>query len=201
MSAPTSTRETPKGDSPAEPQIDPALADLPPPPHHPSNGSAPAHAAGTLADVPAIVTPRDSPYPRLTGVPGEPTSITESIALAPNPHTADFSPLPFTTDDSIDVTALDDAATDEPGSPTARLLRAIAPPNAAQPNPNWPPVSCRMRVARPHTICFGSCSGRPPPSSVIHAHTTASTQCQCQSLHRCVIQPPPCSPFHTRTPI
>jgi hypothetical protein len=143
MSAPASSRVTPKGDSPAgEPEIDPALADLPAPPHHGSNGSASAGATGAGA---SLAPPRGSPYPHR--VPGEPTSISESIASAPNPHTADFSPLPFTTDASIDVTALDDAATDEPGSPTARLLRAIAPPNAAQPNPNWPPVSLSCIVA------------------------------------------------------
>lgn len=145
MSAPNSSRATPKGASPGgEPEIDPALADLPAPPHHGSNGSASANAQGTPgaggASASATASAvRDSPYP--LRVPGEPTSISESIASAPNPHTADFSPLPFTQDASIDVTALDDAATDEPGSPTARLLRAIAPPNAAQPTQNWPPVS------------------------------------------------------------
>lgn len=125
-----STRVTPKGESPAgaEPQIDPELADLPPPPHH-SNGAA----------VPPPLPLRDTPYP--PRAPGETMGITESIATAPNPHTTDFSPLPFTTDDSIDVQALDAAAEGDPGSPTARLLRAIAPPNAAQPNPNWAPVS------------------------------------------------------------
>lgn len=149
MSAVNSSRVTPKGESPGgAPEIDPALADLPPPPHH-SNGSASASgpAANTSAITAASNIPRDSPYP--LRVPGEPTSITESIATAPNPHTADFSPLPFTQDASIDVVSLDDAAGEEPGSPTARLLRAIAPPGAAQPNPTWARVSYDREVARP----------------------------------------------------
>ncbi|KAL1407098.1 hypothetical protein Q8F55_006511 [Vanrija albida] len=136
MSEPSSARHSPKDKSPvaaapaaAEPVIDPELADLPPPPHH-SNG-----AASSSANAAAIN--RDTPYPPRQ--PGDPMGITESIASAPNPHHAEFSPLPFTQDSSIDVTALDDAADNAPGSPNARLLRAIAPPNAAQPNPNWPP--------------------------------------------------------------
>lgn len=135
MSEPTSTRQSPKQESAgsrSEAVIDPELADLPPPPHHSSNGAS-TSTAPTLAAAP------ESSYP--PGPPGQPTSISESIASAPNPHTADFSPLPFTQDESLDPLALDNAAGEEPGSPNARLMRAIAPPNAAQPNTNWPAVS------------------------------------------------------------
>lgn len=134
--APSPVRD--KDSAAAEPMIDPELADLPPPPHHSSNGSNGS-----------------------TRIPGEPTSITESIASAPNPHTTDFSPLPFTQDES-QIPVVDD----EPGSPTARLLRALAPPNAAQPDPKWPPVS-----------------SSPP----LHVLTTAApSQRECEPLHRYV---------------
>lgn len=134
--APSPVRD--KDSAAAEPMIDPELADLPPPPHHSSNGSNGS-----------------------TRIPGEPTSITESIASAPNPHTTDFSPLPFTQDES-QIPVVDD----EPGSPTARLLRALAPPNAAQPDPKWPPVSSFPPL---HTLTA------PAPS-----------QRKCKPLHRYV---------------
>lgn len=106
--------------SPGKPMIDPELADLPPPPHH--------HM------------PEDDALPVLTREPGQ-MSITESIAQAPNPKPADFSMLPITNED-MDLTTLDPSAMDgPPGSPSARLLKAIAPPNAAQPDSKWQPVS------------------------------------------------------------
>lgn len=132
--APSPVRD--KDAAAAEPMIDPELADLPPPPHHSSNGSNGS-----------------------TRIPGEPTSITESIASAPNPHTTDFSPLPFTQEES-QIPIIDD----EPGSPTARLLRALAPPNAAQPDPKWPPVS-RRDYAR---IMHPADKTQPPPNASVN---------------------------------
>jgi hypothetical protein len=127
MSGPSSSRQTPKVSPPNSAPAE----------HQHSNG---ASSSSTPAAPPTLAASRDvyhRPY-----IPGEPTTITETIASAPNPHNADFSPLPFTQDETMDPLALDAAAEEEPGSPTARLLRAIAPPNATQPNPNWAPVSC-----------------------------------------------------------
>ena len=109
-----------------EPIIDPELADLPAPPHLRS-ASTNGAGNGSTAHL------RE---------PGGPMSITESIASAPNPRPADFSMLPISKEE-IDLEALD-VATEEggiPGSPTAKLMRAIAPPNASQPDPKWPAVS------------------------------------------------------------
>ncbi|BEJ16698.1 hypothetical protein CspHIS471_0600990 [Cutaneotrichosporon sp. HIS471] len=123
MSRPPSSRQTPKVSPPNSVPAE----------HQHSNG---ASSSSTPVAPPTLAASRDvyhRPY-----IPGEPTTITETIASAPNPHNADFSPLPFTQDETMDPLALDAAAEEEPGSPTARLLRAIAPPNATQPNPNWP---------------------------------------------------------------
>ncbi|CAK9779372.1 hypothetical protein CC85DRAFT_288672 [Cutaneotrichosporon oleaginosum] len=120
MSGPPSSRQTHKVSPPVS-----AAAEQ----HQHSNG---ASSSSTPAGPPTLAA-YHRPY-----IPGEPTTITETIASAPNPHNADFSPLPFTQDETMDPLALDAAAEEEPGSPTARLLRAIAPPNATQPNPNWP---------------------------------------------------------------
>ena len=68
-------------------------------------------------------------------------TITESIALAPQPRTTDFSMLPL-SEEGINLDALGTPVDDgSPGSPTSKLMRAIAPPNAAQTNPNWQAVS------------------------------------------------------------
>ena len=85
--------------------------------------------------------------PELADLPAPPhhlepgtLSITESILQAPNPRPADFSMMPITGD--VDVADLSEVNLDgPPGSPTAKLLKAIAPPNAAQPDNKWPPVS------------------------------------------------------------
>ena len=73
--------------------------------------------------------------------PGAPMTITESIALAPQPRTTDFSMLPL-HEEGIDLGALEKAAEDgTPGSPTGKLMKTIAPPNAAQSHSNWSSVS------------------------------------------------------------
>lgn len=80
--------------------------------------------------------------PELASLPAPGSlSITESIAQAPNPRPADFSMLPLTHEE-LDLSALDPASLEgAPGSPTAKLMKAIAPPNAAQPDTKWPTVS------------------------------------------------------------
>lgn len=115
---------------PSEPMIDPELMDLPAPPHvhHPDspNGTPSAETTSYLTSA------RD---------PSSVMTITESIALAPQPRTTDFSMLPL-NEEGIDLEALDAAAEDgTPGSPTAKLMKVIAPPNAAQVTSNWPAVS------------------------------------------------------------
>ena len=137
-----------------EPMIDPELADLPAPPHH--NGPDPSEEGRV--------------------------SITESIAQAPNPRPADFSMLPLQNED-IDLSALDAATVDgPPGSPTARLLKAIAPPNAAQPDPKWPPVSIPSRSV--HFVEPVPCSGgRYPNHSFTTTPTVALPHCHPPLLH------------------
>jgi len=104
----------------------------------PTNGNA---APTTLADTQnangeAMIDPELASLP----APGS-LSITESIAQAPNPRPADFSMLPLTHEE-LDLSALDPASLEgAPGSPTAKLMKAIAPPNAAQPDTKWPTVS------------------------------------------------------------
>lgn len=49
--------------------------------------------------------------------------------------------LPITNED-MDLSTMDAGVMDgPPGSDSARLLKAIAPPNAAQVDTNWKPVS------------------------------------------------------------
>lgn len=68
--------------------------------------------------------------------------ITESIAQAPDPKPGDFMPPRLGEDEGIDLEALESQVDDDmPGSPTAKLMRAIAPPLALQSQPIWPAVS------------------------------------------------------------
>ncbi|WWD22405.1 hypothetical protein CI109_106896 [Kwoniella shandongensis] len=120
----------------ADPVIDPELMDLPAPPHHrptPPPSSHTDHHNGTSTSN-ADKSPVEQQPPREPGTMG----IIESIASAPDPRPTDFQ---VPKDEGIDLEALENAADDMdiPGSPTAKLMRAIAPPNATQPNPNWPP--------------------------------------------------------------
>ncbi|KAK8845459.1 hypothetical protein IAR55_006172 [Kwoniella newhampshirensis] len=126
----------------AEPVIDPELMDLPAPPHHrPTPPTSTDDANGTTTKSPAAGNNNNNEAekeyqhpPREPGTMG----IIESIASAPDPRPTDFQ---VPKDEGIDLEALENAADDMdiPGSPTAKLMRAIAPPNATQPNPNWPP--------------------------------------------------------------
>ncbi len=110
---------------------------------HPHNGDA----QPTLNE--ATETENHMIDPELADLPAPPhhlepgtLSITESILQAPNPRPADFSMLPITGES--DVTDLSEINLDgPPGSPTAKLLKAIAPPNAAQPDNKWSPVSVK----------------------------------------------------------
>ncbi|WVQ93804.1 hypothetical protein IAU59_000882 [Kwoniella sp. CBS 9459] len=138
----------------AEPVIDPELMDLPPPPHSnanspPANGATDSHVAlsagagvsGTnMNDTSSgsIVVAGDKEY-LLGREPGS-MGITESIASAPNPRAAEFPPPDQLQDDGLDLEALGQLADDDmPGSPTAKLMRVIAPPNAVMAAPTWPP--------------------------------------------------------------
>jgi hypothetical protein len=143
----TPTLESASRDTPTaaeEPMIDPELADLPPPPHHratPPNGSSAAAPAesGDHLDFP----------PQLA------MSITESIAAAPPPRPTDFLPNLEDQEPGIDLDALE-VDEDAPGSPTAKVMRAIAPPNASQPDPKWPPVSSSLFCPQ-DTVRDGGC--------------------------------------------
>lgn len=131
------TRTTPaKSTGPSDTIIDPDLADLPAPKH--------VHRPDSANGNPSIeITSYPPPGTRDLGAS---MSITESIALAPQPRTTDFSMLPL-NEDGIDLQALDAAADDgTPGSPTSKLMKAIAPPNAAQASSNWPAVSNTIRI-------------------------------------------------------
>lgn len=71
--------------------------------------------------------------------PAAPMGIHDSIASAPAPRLTDFVPN-WDEAEGIDVEALQ-VDEDAPGSPTAKIMRAIAPPNAVQPDTKWPAVS------------------------------------------------------------
>ncbi|WVW81967.1 hypothetical protein I302_103970 [Kwoniella bestiolae CBS 10118] len=122
-----------------EPVIDPELMDLPAPPHHnnntsieTSNGTQPQAQEGEAAS---------NEY----DIHGEGVGmgIRESIASAPNPRPADFPPPDQLNENlSLDMDAIAQIAAendDMPGSPTAKMMRAIAPPTAIMTNPEWPP--------------------------------------------------------------
>ena len=76
--------------------------------------------------------------------------ITASIAAAPAPRPTDFS---YNPNEAIDLTDIDVQAAleepagddeDAPGSPTARLLRAMAPPMALLADHKWSAVSIAL---------------------------------------------------------
>ncbi|WVO14863.1 hypothetical protein L204_102502 [Cryptococcus depauperatus] len=66
--------------------------------------------------------------------------ITESIASAPDPKPGDFMPPRLGEEEGgIDLEALESQVDDDiPGSPTAKLMRAIAPQSAVASQPTWP---------------------------------------------------------------
>ncbi|ORY34293.1 hypothetical protein BCR39DRAFT_517517 [Naematelia encephala] len=102
--------------------IDPDLVNLPPPARNGINNSS------------STATPRDS---------NSQMTITESIARAPNPRTTDFQISNINNEGWIDVDVIEQANAaaaedDVPGSPTAKIMRAIAPSNATQPETKWP---------------------------------------------------------------
>jgi hypothetical protein len=81
------------------------------------------------------------------------SSITASIASAPNPRPSDFNYSVINDEeatlDSADIDAIGpDGA--PPGSPTARLLKATAPHNAAQPDSRWNSVSVILKCKQIH---------------------------------------------------
>ncbi|WVF66180.1 hypothetical protein IAT40_000920 [Kwoniella sp. CBS 6097] len=140
----------------AEPVIDPELMDLPHPQH--ADPSPPANGTDANAEVQvpsglsagisgtnmndtssgSIVVAGDKEYV-LGREPGS-MGITESIASAPPPRMGDFPPPDQIQDDGLDLEALGQLADDDmPGSPTAKLMRVIAPPNAVMAAPTWPP--------------------------------------------------------------
>ena len=147
--------------------------------------------------------------PELASLPAPGTlSITESILQAPNPRPADFSMMPITSSD-IDITALDEASLDgAPGSPTAKLMKAIAPPNAAQPDAKWAPVSaslyscfasersmrvmcdcyryliCGWPLKHRGWQCHAHSSTIPPRSSRLDADVAAASKRKCKFVHR-----------------
>ncbi|WWC85944.1 uncharacterized protein L201_000814 [Kwoniella dendrophila CBS 6074] len=120
-----------------EPQIDPELMDLPAPPHHNDNnnndqqGQQPTNGSDQQE--------QDREYLSSTSM-----GIRESIASAPNPRPADFPPPDQLTNETlnIDLDAIAQIAAESenmPGSPTAKMMRAIAPPTAIMTNPEWAP--------------------------------------------------------------
>jgi hypothetical protein len=80
--------------------------------------------------------------------------ISESIAAAPAPRPTDFNYDPNEPElREIDVqAALKDDPEDEdaPGSPTAKLLKAFAPPQALLADHKWGPVS--VHTAQRHCM-------------------------------------------------
>lgn len=75
--------------------------------------------------------------------------ITESIASAPAPRPTDFSYDPNAAEYEIDIeAALERASKDEdmPGSPTSKIMRAIAPPQASVADVKWPVVSLSLLI-------------------------------------------------------
>ncbi|WRT63691.1 uncharacterized protein IL334_000614 [Kwoniella shivajii] len=128
----TSSTSNSKQQSTDEPVIDPELMDLPAPPHHTDQ---PATADSNDANSNGNEIQKDyMPEPGAMG-------ITESIASAPNPRPADFPPPDQLQNEGIDLDALSNQIIDDdmPGSPTAKMMRAIAPPTAIMTNPNWAP--------------------------------------------------------------
>ncbi|WWC66702.1 uncharacterized protein I206_100606 [Kwoniella pini CBS 10737] len=121
-----STTHTPGGGGSAEPVIDPELMDLPPPPHHNANSNG-----------------SSKPEEQATSLEYNSMGIRESIASAPNPRPAEFPPPDQLNENlSLDLDAIAQIAADNddmPGSPTAKMMRAIAPPTAIMTNPEWAP--------------------------------------------------------------
>ncbi|WWD09091.1 hypothetical protein V865_007211 [Kwoniella europaea PYCC6329] len=124
-----------------EPVIDPELMDLPAPPHHNNNNnnsnSTDNNANGTQQEGEGESKEYDI-HGTSSGM-----GIRESIASAPNPRPADFPPPDQLNENlSLDMDAIAQIAAeneDMPGSPTAKMMRAIAPPTAIMTNPEWPP--------------------------------------------------------------
>ena len=122
----------PESTEPSEPVIDPELMALAAPSNLHQSESANGRSPVDITSSYPISDLRE---------PGAPMTITESIALAPQPRTTDFSMLPL-HEEGIDLEALEKAAEDgTPGSPIGKFMKAIAPPNAAQSNASWPSVS------------------------------------------------------------
>jgi hypothetical protein len=161
-SAPLSGTHTPAAND--EPMIDPELASLPAPanPHRPTPPNNGALASGT-----------EELEPPLT------MSITESIAAAPAPRPTDFMPNLDDQEAGIDLDALQ-VDEDAPGSPTAKVMRAIAPPNAAQLDQKWPAVS--PIHPDPHSSKWMRCC--PDGNYIVRDECGGSA---IESCHRCYL--------------
>jgi hypothetical protein len=117
-----------------------------------------------------------------TDLPNPPAmGITESIASAPAPRPTDFLYDPNAADYEIDIeAALERASKDEdmPGSPTSKIMRAIAPPQAGMADVKWPTVSYTCQTA-----CAGPEDGRASFTR-FKLTSAASAGRECESVHR-----------------
>jgi hypothetical protein len=83
--------------------------------------------------------------PSLASLPAPPLqsaqtlSITESIALAPQPRTSDFTMMSL-NDDAEEPTLNAIGEDGVADSPVVKVAKTIAPPNAGQSDPKWMPV-------------------------------------------------------------
>ncbi|WVQ80385.1 hypothetical protein IAT38_002490 [Cryptococcus sp. DSM 104549] len=144
MNGPAETRSQPqwatngKPPSPARPGAPPTSTPAPAPapaaaPAQPPSGAS-TSAAREAEGEDELEQENQFVFPE----PGT-MGITESIASAPDPRPGDFVPPRMEEDGGIDLEALERQVDDDmPGSPTGKLMRAIAPPHATQPNPQWP---------------------------------------------------------------
>ncbi|WWC58277.1 uncharacterized protein I303_100815 [Kwoniella dejecticola CBS 10117] len=132
--APAESTPHSPGEASAEPVIDPELMDLPAPPHH-SNTKASKSNGTSKPDQSTSPSAIDTEYNSM--------GIRESIASAPNPRPAEFPPPDQLNENlSLDLEAIAQIAAendDMPGSPTAKMMRAIAPQSAIMTNPEWAP--------------------------------------------------------------
>lgn len=149
--------------SPSSPPLSPLPAELPSIQPITDDATIPAPSAGPSTRAPTSLSataPAKLPIPATrikartkstnglssgVDIPNPPAmGITESIASAPAPRPTDFSYDPNAADYEIDIeAALERAARDEdmPGSPTSKIMKAIAPPQAGMADVKWPTVS------------------------------------------------------------
>lgn len=92
-------------------------------------------------------------------------------------------------EEGLDLEALDQAVEEgAPGSPTAKLMKVIAPPNAAQSNANWSAVSddsCGYLIVSYRWWCDVVAVPHVKGGELMwRLSLIATAKCECQPFHR-----------------